>query len=110
MIFSVRWMAVGVLAAAVALPAGAAPAEPAAAAMTCINAASGFTWQIQIDYVKRTVDTYPASISDAVISWHDDRDGNNYTLDRASGKLTQVYASSTGGSMLFNRCAVKNSS
>ncbi len=105
-----RSLAVGVLAAAIALPAGAAPAEPAAAAMTCINAASGFTWQIEIDYAKRTVDTYPASISDAEISWHNDRDGNNYRLDRASGKLTQVYASSTGGSMLFNRCAVKNSS
>ena len=111
---SVRWTA-GVLAAALAVPAGAgaAPADPsatAATALTCTNPASGFTWQIRIDYASRTVDSYPASIDDSVISWHDARDNVNYTLDRASGKLTQVFASATGGNMLFHRCAVKNPS
>ncbi len=110
MILTVRWAAAGILAAVMVPSVGAAPAEPAVTALTCTNPSSGFTWQISVDYANRTVDSYPASISVAAISWHNDKDGNTYTLDRASGKLTQVYASSTGGSMLFNSCLVKSSS
>ena len=50
------------------------------------------------------MDSNPAPISDAEISWHDKTDGGNYTLDRKSGKLTVIIASSTGGYFLYDRC------
>jgi hypothetical protein len=96
------------LAAVIALPVGAAGAEAGATAITCTNPASGTTWQIRIDYRKSTVDSYPARITDATISWHDARDGGNYTLDRKSGSLTVVVASSTGGYFLHHRCRLND--
>lgn len=89
-------------------PAKAHAAPLGQAAVTCTNPASGAHWQIKIDYDHRTVDAYPARIGDAEISWHDVSDGGNYTLDRASGKLTVVVASSTGGYFLYDRCELKN--
>ena len=77
-------------------------------AVTCTNPASGANWQIKIDYERSTVDSYPASISEAKISWRDASDGGNYTLDRKSGNLTVVIASSTGGYFLFDRCDLQN--
>jgi hypothetical protein len=77
-------------------------------AITCTNPASGASWQIKIDYERRTVDSYPARIDEAQVSWHDEKEGGNYTLDRKSGNLTFVYASSTGGSFLFHRCKLEN--
>ena len=67
-----------------ALPRGLWRADAAAGerAITCTNPASGASWQISIDYDKSTVDSNPARISDAEISWHDAKDGGNYTLDR----------------------------
>jgi len=50
----------------------------------------------------------PARISDAQISWRDAGDGGNYTLDRKSGKLTVILASSTGGSFFYHRCKLEN--
>jgi hypothetical protein len=76
----------------------------AESAVTCTNPASGANWQIRIDYERNTVDSYPASITEAKISWHDASDGGNYTLDRKSGNLTVVVASSTGGYFLYDRC------
>jgi len=76
----------------------------AESAVTCTNPASGANWQIRIDYERSTVDTYPANISEAKISWRDASDGGNYTLDRKSGNLTVVVASSTGGYFLYDRC------
>ena len=76
----------------------------AESAVTCTNPASGANWQIKIDYEHSTVDSYPASISEAKISWRDASDGGNYTLDRKSGNLTVVVASSTGGYFLYDRC------
>lgn len=73
-------------------------------AITCTNPASGTNWQIRIDYERSTVDSYPASITEGKISWHDASDGGNYTLDRKSGNLTVVVASSTGGYFLYDRC------
>ena len=73
-------------------------------AVACTNPASGSQWQIRIDYARSTVDTYPASITEAKISWHDTSDGGNYTLDRKSGNLTVVIASSTGGYFLHDQC------
>jgi hypothetical protein len=94
------------LAAALATPAPAASAtaKQGQAAITCTNPASGATWQIRIDYDQGTVDSNPARISDGSISWHDVADGGNYTLDRRSGALTVVVASSTGGYFLHHRC------
>ncbi len=72
--------------------------------ITCTNPASGATWQISIDYDRATVDANPARVSDAEISWHDAKDGGNYTLDRHSGALTVIVASSTGGYFLHDHC------
>ena len=80
------------------------PIPPRAAALTCINPHSGTSWQIKIDYEKGTVDANPARISSGEISWFDPADGGKYTLDRRSGKLTFVAASSTGGYFLFDQC------
>jgi hypothetical protein len=77
-------------------------------AITCTNPISGTSWQIRVDYDRRTVDSYPARIGDAKISWHDAKDGGNYTLDRKSGNLTVVVASSTGGYFLYDRCKLEN--
>jgi hypothetical protein len=72
--------------------------------MTCVNPASNAHWQIRIDYDRRTVDSNSASINDSEITWRDVRDGSNYTLDRKSGDLTMVAASSTGGYFLHHHC------
>lgn len=89
----------------VALIAG--PATSAASRetrVTCVNPASGTRWQIRIDYDRRTVDSNSANISGSEISWRDASDGDNYTLDRKSGDLTMVAASSTGGYFLHHHC------
>jgi hypothetical protein len=80
----------------------------AESALTCTNPASGARWQIRIDYERSTVDSYPARITEADISWHDASDGGNYTLNRSSGNLTVVVASSTGGYFLHDRCQLDN--
>jgi hypothetical protein len=82
----------------------AANAQPDAPVLTCTNPASGATWQISIDYGRATVDTNPAQFGDGEISWHDAKDGGTYTLDRRSGDLTVVVASSTGGYFLHDHC------
>jgi hypothetical protein len=76
--------------------------------LTCTNPYSGATWQIKIDYDHGTVDSNPAQISDATIAWHDANDGGNYTLDRKSGKLTVIVASSTGGYFLHDDCGLQH--
>ena len=95
---------IGALAFALAAPATAAETAHGQTAITCTNVASGTSWQIKVDYDKGTVDSNPARISDAQISWHDPTDGGNYTLDRKSGELTVIFASSTGGYFLHHRC------
>lgn len=114
--FLSRLLTVGIAAAAagIAIPAAApaaAPGETAAGetAVTCTNPASGTSWQIRIDFAKGTVDANPARISEAEISWHDAKDGGNYTLDRKSGDLTVIVASSTGGYFVYDRCRLKPS-
>ncbi len=86
------------------VPADAAEGPHGEASMTCTNPASGHKWQLKIDYDHATADAYPAHIGDAQISWKDASDGGNYTLDRKSGELTAVFASSTGGYFLHHRC------
>ena len=87
-------------------PAVGAAAPHAAATLVCTNPASQASWRIRIDFEKRTVDSNPARISETKIMWHDRTDGGNYTLDRVSGELTVVLASSTGGYFLHDRCAL----
>ena len=97
--------AIAGLAVGIAVPAmGQAPRG--GTAITCTNPASGASWQIRIDYDRSTVDSNPARISDAVISWRD-ANGWNYRLDRKSGELTVVLASATGGNFLHDRCALE---
>jgi hypothetical protein len=101
-------VAIGALVLVMAAPASASEAQHGQSAITCTNVASGTSWQIKVDYDKGTVDSNPARISDAEISWHDPSDGGNYTLDRKSAKLTAIVASSTGGYSLFHRCKLEN--
>jgi hypothetical protein len=84
-----------------------APAICGETAITCTNPASGARFQIKIDYDRSTVDTNPARINDREISWRDENRWN-YTLDRKSGNLTIILASSTGGSFLYDRCQLEN--
>jgi hypothetical protein len=70
----------------------------------CTNLASGAGWQIRINFQASTVDANPARISSTTISWHDAADGGNYSLDRSTGDLTVVIASSTGGYFIHDRC------
>ena len=99
---------IGALAVGIAVPAIKGEAQRGETAITCTNPASGASWQIRIDYDRSTVDSNPARISDAKISWHDAKDGGNYTLDRKSGNLTVIVASSTGGYFLYDRCRLEN--
>jgi hypothetical protein len=105
-----RWfpLLVGIAALTVGSAVSAVGADHGETAITCTNPVSGTSWQIKVDYDRGTVDSYPARIGDAKISWHDATDGGNYTLDRKSGNLTVVVASSTGGYFLYDRCKLEN--
>jgi hypothetical protein len=100
--------AIGALAAGVCVTSMSGGAQGGETPITCTNPVSGATWQIRIDYDRSTVDSNPARISDTKISWHDAADGGNYTLDRKSGNLTVIVASSTGGFFLYDRCKLEN--
>jgi len=94
------------LAGGFALAAGDGEAPHGVSAVTCVNPASGASWQIRIDYDRGAVDSNPARIDAAEISWRDAANGWNYRLDRKSGALTVTLASATGGNFLFDRCAL----
>ena len=100
--------AIGALAAGVCVTSMSGGAQGGETPITCTNPVSGATWQIRIDYDRSTVDSNPARISDTKISWHDAADGGNYTLDRKSGNLAVIVASSTGGFFLYDRCKLEN--
>jgi hypothetical protein len=93
-----------------ALVTAGAPATPSFGAegtesvFNCTNPASGVGWRIKVNFQARTVDANPARITAATISWHDSSDGGNYSLDRGTGNLTVVIASSTGGYFIHDRC------
>jgi hypothetical protein len=106
MIFSIRYAAPVTVAVAMCFlvaPSHAQLRLPASI-VTCVNPSSGTTWEINIDYSHSTVDKNPASISESEIAWRDRKDRWNYTLDRKTGQLTVIVASSTGGYMQFDRC------
>jgi hypothetical protein len=108
-LFLNRRLAMGLAAISVAVAASTtalAGAQPTAT-LVCTNPVSHVSWQIRIDFARSRVDSNPASISEAKISWHDPTDGGNYTLDRKSGDLTVIVASSTGGYFLHDRCALR---
>jgi hypothetical protein len=96
--------AIAGLAACLAVSTINCDAQESETAITCVNPVSGTSWQILIDYGKATVDSNPAEITRAGISWFDPKDGGNYTLDRKSGDLTASVASSTGGYFRHLRC------
>jgi|SRR5882757_115933 hypothetical protein len=106
-----RVLAAGIagLAAGLAVPTINSDAQEGETAITCTNPVSGTSWQIMIDYRKATVDSNPAEIKRAEISWFDPKDGGNYTLDRKSGDLTASVASSTGGYFRHGRCGLEQS-
>ncbi|MGO8713874.1 MAG: hypothetical protein ACLQUZ_17770 [Rhizomicrobium sp.] len=91
----------------IAVSATIAEAQPHETAISCTNPASGARWQIRIDYKQGMVDSNLARIGDTQITWHDAKDGSNYTLDRKSGDLTVVAASSTGGYFLHDHCKLE---
>jgi hypothetical protein len=101
-----RHFAAVIAALTTCVAAGPSEAQPESNApvVTCTNPVSGATWQILIDYERATVDANPADVSDTAISWRDARDGGHYTLDRTSGNLTVIMASSTGGYFLHDHC------
>ena len=103
---SIVWL--GAFAAAWIVPLSSVKASQDERVVTCANLASGSSWQIRLDFGKATVDSNPARMSDTEITWHDATGGGNYTLDRVSGNLTVVVASSTGGYFLHHRCRMEN--
>lgn len=103
-----RTLVIGALAAAILLPEANAERQSSEIVIICINKVSGASWQIRIDYDRRTVDSNPARISDTEISWRDAADGWYYRLDRKSGNLEVVLASATGGNFLHHRCKLEN--
>ena len=107
--FRNRVLGVGIisLAAGVAFPTISGDAQESKTAITCTNPSSGASWQIAIDFDKATVDSNRAEITGTKISWFDPTDGGNYTLDRKSGDLTAIVASSTGGYFRRGRCALE---
>jgi len=81
--------------------------RPNAAAIECVNPESGYVWRLRLSRAANTVDGWPARFSVQHISWHDRADGGFYELELATGALTIVRASSTGGYMSFDRCAAQ---
>jgi hypothetical protein len=98
-----RHIAFGLLLA----PALSSAASHGVIAVVCTNPAGHASWQIRIDFQRSTVDSNPARITEDKITWRDRTDGGNYTLDRTSGNLTVVIASSTGGYFLHDHCALE---
>jgi len=80
------------------------PAETATSIFECTNEASGARWSISIDFDRKTADSWPASITRRAISWHDRVDQGFYSLNRATGDLTILRASSTGGYEQHDAC------
>jgi hypothetical protein len=109
--FQNRVLAAGIVGLAVGLvvPTINGDAQESGTAITCTNPMSGTSWQIAIDFDKATVDSNRAKITGARISWFDPTDGGNYTLDRKSGDLTAIVASSTGGYFRHGRCSLEKS-
>jgi hypothetical protein len=100
-----RWL-VCVIAAGALLLASAGNARVVAAGilhLRCSNPASGTNWPIVVDLDHGKVDSFPATISEKWISWHDPKEGF-FDLERVTGELQFRNASSTGGYFLHYKC------
>ncbi len=73
------------------------PAQAAPTVFRCTNPVSGAQWNVTVDFAQKTVDSWPATITGRRISWHDRADEGFYSMDRATGDLRILRASSTGG-------------
>jgi len=94
-----------VVAAAISTAAcGGDSAHAAATTFRCTNPKSGTTWEVKVDYDRGTADSFPAEITGSQIAWHDTLHGGYYYLDRATGALTFLNASSTGGYATHHTC------
>jgi ABC-type glycerol-3-phosphate transport system substrate-binding protein len=83
---------------------GGNSADAAAITFRCTNPKSGTTWDVIVDYDRSTADSFQAEITGSQIAWHDTLHGGYYYLDRASGALTFLNASSTGGYATHHTC------
>jgi hypothetical protein len=109
-LWTVVWLGatLGAFGATTAADAAAGDNSPAGArAYTCLNRASGASWQMLVDARRATVDAHPAKIGEGEISWFDPSDGSYNTLNRATGELTASIASSTGGYFRYAHCQPK---
>lgn len=95
--------AVLALAGCLAATAGAQAAESGTLRLHCTNDKSGAGWDIAVDLDHARVDSQPATITAAQISWPDAKQGT-YELERSTGKLVFRNASSTGGYFLYYTC------
>jgi hypothetical protein len=75
--------------------------------LVCTNPSSGATWNVKVDFDRRTADSFPADISDGWIVWEDTQHNDVYELDRASGDLTMRGPSSMGGYFIYDRCSAQ---
>jgi hypothetical protein len=101
----------GIAVATLAASIGAGGAQPGRQSrdnqftqFQCTNPKSGTTWDVKVDYDRSTADSFPAEITGSTIAWHDTLHGGYYYLDRASGALTFMNASSNGGYSLHHIC------
>lgn len=83
---------------------GSDSAHAEAVTFRCTNPKSGTAWEVKLDYDRGTADSFPAEITESQIAWHDTLHGGYYYLDRASGALTFLNASSTGGYATHHTC------
>ena len=74
----------------------------------CTNPFSHVTWPIYIDCYRHMVNSSPARVSAGSISWFGAKHGQHFTLNRSTGTLTVVVASSTGGYFLHDHCAISS--
>jgi hypothetical protein len=97
-------LSIAAIVLAMAAPSGPDPIGADPTTLRCTNPISGATWDVAIDPVKHTADSFPADISARSIEWRDLTRGGRYEFDRASGELTVVFASSMGGTFLTDQC------
>jgi len=84
---------------------GGGSAVPAGtSSLRCVNPSSGYAWTVRIDEAHGRIDGLPAEIGARRLRWRDASDGTVYELDRGSGELNVIRASSTGGYILTDRC------
>jgi hypothetical protein len=87
-------------------PTGKLVIGSGATLIRCVNLASGASWTIDLDAARQMADGQRAEFGLSTVHWRDPVNTGDYELDRVSGKLTVIRASSTGGYTLFYACSV----